>query len=154
MGADAVVIDLDRAPARAADDAEDEQQPKLCPDPGPDRLGGRKLFDDLYAQYVRDIVNPQRRPQLPSDLTFALPDMTKPGLVYFDDCRESGGTMIEAKGNYADLLAKQFGRQILTEDWLGQAGKQITASQGRHLEWYFHDASAAAFAAGLFAEWG
>jgi hypothetical protein len=58
--------------------------------------------------------------------------------------------MIEAKGNYADLLATAFGRERLEEDWLDQAGKQVRASQGRRIEWYFHDAAAATVASALF----
>ncbi len=38
------------------------EEPKLCPDPGPENINGRKLFDVQYEQYVRSIVNPQRQP--------------------------------------------------------------------------------------------
>jgi hypothetical protein len=42
----------------------------------------------------------------------------------------------------------------LEEDWLDQAGKQVRASQGRRIEWYFHDAAAAAVAEKVFADAG
>ena len=50
------------------------EEPKLCPDPGPENINGRKLFDVQYEQYVRSIVNPQRQPPLPAGLAFSLTD--------------------------------------------------------------------------------
>ena len=97
------LIDLDRAPVekdepeggrKAATSAEG---PKLCPAPTNDRAGGRMQFDVTYQQFVRDFVNPQRRPQLDKRLAFALPGDVPSGWAYFDDCREADGTMIEAE---------------------------------------------------------
>jgi hypothetical protein len=65
---------------------------------------------------------------LPPDLTFALPANTKSGWVHFDDCRESDGTMIEAKGNYKKQLSRDFMSDILKEDWLDQGRKQVKAA--------------------------
>ena len=65
LGDAAVLIDLDRTPAVDTDAPERDDEPKLCPAPKPDQSGGRKLFDELYGQYVRDNVIPQRQPQLP-----------------------------------------------------------------------------------------
>ncbi|MGA3339747.1 MAG: hypothetical protein ABSD11_03845 [Methylocella sp.] len=48
------------------------EEPKLCPDPGPENINGRKKFDVQYEQYVRSIVNPQRQPPLPAGLAFSL----------------------------------------------------------------------------------
>ena len=48
------------------------EEPKLCPDPGPENINGRKAFDIQYKQYVRSIVNPQRQPPLPTGLAFSL----------------------------------------------------------------------------------
>ena len=80
LGDRVVLIDLDRAPAHEA--AMEKDGPKLCPAPKEDRPGGRRLFDVLYEQYVRDAVNPRRRPQLPPGLTFALPDDVPSGWVH------------------------------------------------------------------------
>ena len=151
LGDKVVLIDLDRAPATSDQTTEGDDGPKLCPAPKEDRPGGRRLFDVLYEQYVRDTVNPQRRPQLPPGLTFALPGDVPSGWVHYDDCREADGAMIEAKGNYAGFLATSFGEEKLTKDWLEQAGKQVQAAGNRRVEWYFHDPEAAAFAKGLFA---
>ena len=105
----------------------------------------------MYEQFVRAAVNPQRRPQLPFGLTFALPGDTATGWVFFDDCRESDGAMIEAKGNYADMLSKPYGPKSLEEEWLDQAQRQTRVAGNRRVEWYFHDPEAAAFAGKLFA---
>lgn len=123
-----VVIDPDAVRAAiAAQDAKDDEdadqmaganaraqaetqreEPKLCPDPGPENITGRKEFDIQYQQYVRSIVNPQRQPPLPPGLTFGLTDPTTGKLVRYDDCRESDGAMIEAKGHYEDVRQDAF----------------------------------------------
>ncbi len=102
LGDAAVLIDLDRAPAVDTDAPERDDESKLCPTPKPDQPGGRKLFDELYGQYLRQTVNPQH--QLSPDVTFAPPSGTPSGWVHYDDCRGSDGGMIEAKGDYADML--------------------------------------------------
>lgn len=148
----AVLLDIDRASAVGVETAAQarKDQAKLCPAPQPDRLGGRRLFDEMYEQYVRNFNNPQRQPQLPPGLTFALPANTISGWVHHDDCRESDGTMIEAKGNYGDFLRTPFGKRRLAELWLDQAERQLAATGSRRVEWYFHSPIAAAFARGLF----
>ena len=152
LGDRVVLIDLDRAPATAGEATAEDEGPKLCPAPKADRAGGRRLFDVLYEQYVRDAVNPQRRPQLSAGLTFALPGDVPSGWVHYDDCREADGTMIEAKGNYAGFLASSFGKGELTKEWLDQADRQVRAAGNRRVEWYFHDPEAATFAKKLFAD--
>ena len=153
-----MLFDLDRAPVEKDEPDEDRKAatsgdgPKLCPAPGEDRPGGRMQFDVTYRQFVRDVVNPQRQPQLPDHLAFALPGNVPSGWVHYDDCREADGAMIEAKGNYADFLAKPIGKEILTNDWLRQAENQTNAAGNRRVEWYFHDPEAAVFAKNLFAK--
>ena len=152
LGEGATLIDLDRAPAAMDESAERDEEPKLCPDPKPDHAGGRRLFDELYQQYVRDQINPQRRPQLPPDLAFGLPADTPSGWVHFDDCRESDGVMIEIKGNYHDIEGDKSKSDWLAREWLKQAQNQIkaAAATGRRVAWYFHYAEAEAFAKKLF----
>lgn len=126
VGSEAVLIDLDRAPAIAQTTVEEEEtdeKPKLCPDPSQDQGGGRKLFDIIYEQWVRDNVNPQRKPQLPPGIAFALPADTKTGWVHYDDCQEATGGMVEAKGNYAGMLRSEFTKGLLKDDWLNQADR-------------------------------
>ena len=134
--------DTGRKPRAAAD------EPKLCPAPTDDKAGGRRLFDELYRQYVRDAVNPQRIPQLDPKLTFALPLGDK--TVNYDDCQESTGRMIEAKGHYADALTKPFMRKVLRKDWIEQGENEVDAARGRGVDWYFHEATSAAFAFSFF----
>jgi hypothetical protein len=161
-----VVIDPDavRAAAKAKDNAAGvktgveaqtgtwREEPKLCPDPEPDKAGGRKAFDIQYEQFVRSIVNPQRQPPLPAGLAFSLTNPSTGEAVVFDDCRESDGAMIEAKGHYEDLMRKEFGLRILKDDWIDQAMRQVAASGGRQIEWYFHERAAADLARELFSD--
>jgi len=126
------------------------EEPKLCPDPGPENINGRKKFDVQYEQYVRSIVNPQRQPPLPAGLAFSLTDPATGEPVRYDDCRESDGTMIEAKRHYAEVRQKDFISDNIDEDWVEQATRQIDASGGRDIEWYFHEQAAADAAQDLF----
>src|SRR6266568_7317646 len=71
-----------RASAVAAtDDASD--QPKLCPDPSPDRPGG---MSDRAAAYQEQITG------LPRGMAISFNGM------HFDGCRISDGALLEAKG--------------------------------------------------------
>ncbi|MGA7655239.1 MAG: hypothetical protein WCA96_00445, partial [Methylocella sp.] len=128
------------------------EEPKLCPDPGPENIKGRKLFDVQYEQYVRNIVNPQRQPPLPAGLAFSLTDPATGKPVKYDDCRESDGAMIEAKGHYAEMMRPDWdkGLDILSSKWTQQATSQVSASGGRDIEWYFHEQAAADYAEQLF----
>jgi len=126
------------------------EEPKLCPDPGPENINGRKLFDVQYEQYVRSIVNPQRQPPLPAGLAFSLTNPATGKPTSFDDCRESDGAMIEAKGHYEDLMRSEWGQDKVRDDWTAQASRQVNASGGRDIEWYFHEQAAADAASKLF----
>jgi hypothetical protein len=163
-----VIIDPDAVRAAiAAQDAKDDEdadqmagvtaktdakieEPKLCPDPGPENVTGRKAFDVQYEQYVRSIVNPQRQPPLPAGLAFSLTDPATGRPVVFDDCRESDGAMIEAKGHYEDVRQDDFISDSIDDKWVKQATRQIDASGGRDIEWYFHEQAAADAASDLF----
>jgi hypothetical protein len=74
----------------------DEDEPSLCPAPGPDKLSsvrGRK-----YEDYVKSVVNPGN--PTPSGFGYQLPNPEKFGkLVFYDDCEQATGTMIEAARN-------------------------------------------------------
>jgi hypothetical protein len=128
------------------------EEPKLCPDPGPENINGRKAFDVQYEQYVRSIVNPQRQPPLPAGLAFSLTNQATGKPVKYDDCRESDGTMIEAKGHYAEMMRPDWdkGLDILSSKWTQQATSQVSASGGRDIEWYYHEQAAADYAEQLF----
>src|SRR4029079_16514638 len=128
-------IAFDRA--AISSDLVDEDEPKLCPDPGPDKLSaarGRK-----YEDYVKSFVNPGN--PTPSGLGFQLPNPESFGkLVYYDDCEQATGTMIEAKGpEYAGLLTFEKGRKSVATQFLEQSGRQVAARGWRHLRWYFEE---------------
>ncbi len=58
--------------------------------------------------------------------------------------------MIEAKGHYEDLMRSEWGQDKVRDDWIDQASRQVAASGGRDIEWYFHEQAAAAAASKLF----
>ncbi len=136
------------------------EEPKLCPDPSPDR--GKKTketgddekgFDELYQEYVGSIVNPQIKPPLPADLGYALFNPQSGKLVVFDHCQLTTGIMIEAKGHYEDVLKYDWGRDSLTKEFKEQANRQIEAADangGRPIEWHFYEEKTMEFARQIF----
>ena len=59
--------------------------------------------------------------------------------------------MIEAKGpGYADKLENNIVGSNIRADWIEQASKQVEASEGRPIEWYFAEEAAADEARILF----
>ncbi|MGH6823061.1 MAG: hypothetical protein ACREC4_06140, partial [Methylocella sp.] len=126
-------------------DTRNEPLPNLCPEPGPDAPHGEKERARLYQAQFSALINPQR--PLPPGLA-----VTLNGVVY-DDCRVSDGTMIEAKGpGLADVLENdsfvvaQGARAKLVD----QATRQVQASGGRAIEWYFAEEAAADRARKIF----
>jgi hypothetical protein len=124
--------------------------PKLCQDPISERGGSKDPFPSIYQQFVRDYVNPQRIPQMPRSLTHALPGNTASGWVYFDDCRESNGNMIEAKSDKTGYMHSEEGQKNVAERYLDQARDQYKVLGARRAEWYFHRKENADFARQLF----
>jgi hypothetical protein len=87
-----IAIDI----AAVSTDLVQDDEPKLCPAPGPDRVGGSEIGRD-YEDYVKSIVNPEN--PTPRGWGFQLPNPEQNGaLVYYDDCQQSTGMMVEAKG--------------------------------------------------------
>ncbi len=78
-------------------------------------------------------------------MAVSLPNPTTGKNVAFDDCRESDGTMIEAKGpGYAGLVKSGFlAEKIWNEDWSLQADRQLAAAGSRDIEWFFAEPEAA-----------
>jgi hypothetical protein len=147
-----VVID---AAAVSADLAQ-RDEPNLCPAPGPDKQGrgaaGEKDRD--YEDYVKLLVNPDN--PTPRGWGVQLPNPADNGkLVFYDDCQRTTGMMVEAKGTgYDALLAKNFLQfnKSLAGEWLDQSGRQIQASAGRPIRWYFAEPAAAEFARDIFSK--
>jgi hypothetical protein len=136
-------------PAVVFPEAVNDNNPKLCPEMGPDKPGERGRD---YADYVKRVVNPPPDIPTPRYLGFQLPnpyDFGKP--VYYDDCEHATGTMVEAKGpGYANLLQNMWTAASVIDEWVGESGRQLDASHGRPIRWYFAEPEAAAFAASLF----
>jgi len=130
-------------PAAVFPEAANDNNPKLCPDPGPDKPG--ELGRD-YADYVKSIVNPGF--PTPRYWGYQLPNPYNFGkLVNYDDCQHSTGTMVEAKGpGYVEPLKYGFVQQ----EWLEESGRQVDASAGRPIRWYFAELGPALSAWKLF----
>ncbi len=142
-----IIIDPDALPGPKTDTSNGDTQPKLCPDPGPDK---RYLLDEngnldeskvdraaKYQAYISSIVNPQD--PLPIGLAVNLPNPLGGAPISFDECRQTDGTMIEAKGpGYLDKLLSPYGLWPNIEDeMVWQARRQYMAAGGRAVEWYF-----------------
>jgi hypothetical protein len=138
-----------RAGAEARTDS-----PQLCPDPGPDVPHGASPRAIAYQAQISALNNPER--PLPPGVAVSLSDPASGKPVVFDDCRESDGTMIEAKGpGYAKLLqSRYFSEEVLPYRWRTQAAKQISASGGRGLDWFFAEEATASKARDVFKEAG
>lgn len=147
-----VAIDPDALPDASSDapPPKNDDEPKLCPAPTPDKPGG-KAKDIEYQFYVATLVNPEA--PTPPGFGVKLWDPVAGKYVYFDDCRRTDGTMIDAKGTgYLDMLD---GDSAHPWDWvqgkfLDQAQRQRDAAQGRSIEWHFAEEPVADYVRGLF----
>ena len=128
--------------AVSAADADAKQEPNVCPDPGPDVPHGASERAQEYQELISALNNPQR--PLPAGLAVSLINPLTGKPVFFDDCRESDGTMIEAKGpGFTNLLDNAIVAPGIVKKWTDQAQDQVDASDGRGLEWYFAEEEAA-----------
>jgi hypothetical protein len=104
-----------------------------------------------YQEQISALNNPQR--PLPPGVAVSLTNLVTGARVAFDDCRESDGTMIEAKGPaFAKMLENAIMADSLAKQWVEQATSQLQASEGRPLEWYFAEEKAADKAREVFNE--
>jgi hypothetical protein len=127
-------------------DATNDNEPRLCPVPGPDKPGSKGRD---YEDFVKRIVNPEN--PTPRYWGFQLPNVgpTK-GLVHYDDCEHSTGTMVETKDEYRGLLKFAQGLQSVFYEFLDQSKRQVGAAGSRGVRWYFSEADTAQFAAEIF----
>ena len=136
-------------PAVSTAEAQAKKEPNVCPDPGPDVPHGASEEAQRYQELISALNNPQR--PLPAGLAVSLINPLTGKPVFFDDCRESDGTMIEAKGpGYAKRLGNKIMVDSLTEEWTEQAQRQLAASGDRGLECYFAEDKAADKAREIF----
>jgi hypothetical protein len=139
-------IAIDTAAVSA--DLTQDDEPKLCPAPGIDRPCGSERGRD-YEDYVKSIVNPAD--PTPRGWGYQLPNPDQNGeLIYYDDCQHSTGMMVEAKGEYAGVLAFPQGKDSISAIWLNQSAAQIAAAGGRPIRWYFAEPETRAFVEELF----
>jgi hypothetical protein len=143
----ALVFDAASLPSEHADRAAEKSrdEPKLCPDPSPDKPHGAKERGWAYQEQISRLNNPQR--PLKRGEAVSLFNPTENKMVAFDDCRESDGTMIEAKGpGFAKRLGDQFMVDMLWQDWERQAELQVGAAGSRRIQWFFAEPEAAEMA--------
>ncbi|MGH6863912.1 MAG: hypothetical protein ACRECN_06515, partial [Methylocella sp.] len=140
----------DRAADSAAQAKAEDETPKLCPDPGLDAPHGASERAKAYQAQISALNNPQRPLQAGQAVSLTNPMNGK--RVVYDDCRESDGTMIEAKGpGFAKMLESDFMYDRISARWIKQATRQVDACGGRAIEWYFAEAAAAEEAEDIFA---
>ena len=130
--------------------AQAKQDPNVCPDPGPDVPHGASERAQRYQELISALNNPQR--PLPAGLAVSLINPVTGLPVFFDDCRESDGTMIEAKGpGYAEIAGRtRLWRTVSPSSGSSRLRRQLQASGDRGLEWYFAEEDAAAWARQVF----
>ena len=98
---------------------------------------------------MKSVVNPDN--PTPRGWGYQLPNPEQDGnLVYYDDCQHSTGMMVEAKGNYAGVLAFEEGQRKISAEWLEQSAAQLAAAGGRPIRWYFAEPETKVFAEKLF----
>jgi hypothetical protein len=115
-------------------EATNDNEPRLCPVPGLDKPGSEKGKD--YEDFVKRIVNPEN--PTPRYWGFQLPNPGPTGgVVHYDDCRHSTGTMVETKDKYDGLLKFAQGLQSVFYEFLDQSKRQIDAAGNRAVQWYF-----------------
>jgi len=136
-----------------------QDEPRLCPAPSPDRPGSDqgKPYDEnrarRYEDFVKLIINPPPIGPTPSGFVYELPNPMENGKpVTYDDCELATGRILgEIKGpGYANLLKYYWGQESIAEQFLDQSERQLAASGGRHLVWFFAEQEAADFARRLF----
>jgi hypothetical protein len=122
--------------AIAQSNARTRSDPKVCPDPGPDKSGYKSPGAIAHQMYVGQELNGAPLPP-----GFGIKTIRPNGLpVYFDDCQQSTGVLIEAKGlGYSDALnsGKLFPWLGMQIKMISQAKRQLEAADGRPIAWYF-----------------
>lgn len=133
----------------------DSNEPKLCPDPGPDQPGSESASDraKAYQEQISRMINPQR--PLPYGIVPALVNPATGDLVHYDECDEKTGDMIEAKGRgFSGLLSFSQGAESVDRKWLNQSYNEVQAAGSRQVVWYFAEQDAADYAKQLFVRQG
>jgi hypothetical protein len=155
IGDSAVVLDPDMLPG--ADRRIGDKGPEVCPDPAPDRPGGMSERASTYQEQISGLA-----PGLAVRLPSRSDDPNRDPYVYFDGCIDGVGgdraTMLDAKGGdgFLDMLVHRhsFFEDVIMEKLAKQANRQVTAANGRPIEWHFADKEVADFVREKFKERG
>jgi hypothetical protein len=147
-----IIIDPEAVPDTkgGGDSTDDKNEPKLCPDRELDKPGRKTEQSIAYQTFIGTLNNPHD--PLPPGLAVKL---SKPSGedVFFDDCRQSDGTMIEAKGpGYSKMLHEDSDMpwKGVEQRILKQANDQLAAAGTRPIEWYFAEKDVADHVKELF----
>ena len=141
--------------AARTDEDEEEDEPKLCPDPGLDQPGADSASEraKAYQEQISAMINPQR--PLPFGLAMNLINPYTGKLVHYDECDERTGTMVEAKGpGFAGLISFPAGAASVETKLLDQGRRELAAAGSRNVIWYFAEDRAANYARALLAKSG
>ncbi len=149
-----IITESGRKPEEYVDSDQDE--PKLCPNPGPDVEGGTSARAIAYENYVSTNVNPESPLIRTRDnrIGVNLMNPVTGRWVSYDDCIRKTGTMVDAKGpGYAkplyNYLHNGYGKGVVRK-LVNQANKQIEAAKGRNIVWFFAEKAAAEAAKLIF----
>jgi hypothetical protein len=131
-----ILLDPHALPNAQTLPSKDTSDPEICPDPGDDKPGARPK-DIAYQAYVSLTVNSDS--PLSPGLAVRLWNPVSGKYVYFDDCAQADGAMVEAKGAYQHLLEKDslYPWKGAEDKMVKQATRQLQAAQGRQIDWYF-----------------
>jgi hypothetical protein len=156
-----LVFDAPSAQDEAKPD-DDFEEPKLCPKPPlPDSQGlvgpgGER--SKAYEDYMKAKINPLN--PTPHGFGHQLANPLKGGkIVRYDDCQNEPailnlpGSMLEFKGprNFRLLTSKYKPlAEGIKDKWIDQAERQVEASGGRPVVWYFAEKPALDIAQKLF----
>lgn len=123
---------------------------KLCPDPEPDRPGGKSPRSIAYQELVSTLVNPEH-PIPPGFAVYYFNSATE-RWVALDDCDQQDGDPVEAKGyGFAKMLSNRIVEPFLRMRFLKQAGSQVDATGGLNIRWYVAEPETASYLRRLFA---
>jgi hypothetical protein len=144
-GTAATIGEIQFSTSQIRADVANDNEPKACPDPGPDRPGGKSQDAINYQVQISGL------PILPDGTPMAV----LLNGVMFDGCRLSDGHMLEAKGiRLAWALYMPFVWLFETwnagRDFLAQAKAQSAAAPDRVIEWHFAEPQVAYFFKALF----
>lgn len=128
-----VIVDPDALPDAARRSDSERDEPRVCPTPTEENIVGRTERALAYQEQITG---------LPRGLSVKLWSPEDGKYIDFDGCRESDGTMLEAKGpGYLKHLREQnrFVWPEIERELNKQAGRQsrAAAAANRRSEWYF-----------------